>query len=166
MCRNEREIDNTFHPEEYLFRRVPTKIWDTPDPMPEADAIELPDISVGRSRYGHPEWTRLDPENDRYFKSWGIIGVKVGLIPPSYQPEGGPAFAYTPSHQPLEQDYPHTEIQAFQGELQLSTKESVPEELHLEWRGLLLSQMEALLQPRERRDIRQQPPTSHVLEPV
>jgi hypothetical protein len=166
MVSNARAVDPQFHPAEYLFRRVPTRLWDGDDPKPEVDAVELPDISVERSRYAHPEWARLDPDNDKYFKAWGVLGVKVGLIPPCHQPEGGPEFRYETSHQPLPLNYPHAEVRAYQGEQHLATEELVPEEMHLEWRGMLLAAMEPLIRPREKRDIRQHSPVSHELETV
>lgn len=44
-----------FSPEEYLFRRVPTHIWDDPAEELGVEAIELPHVSVGRSKYGHAD---------------------------------------------------------------------------------------------------------------
>ncbi len=41
-----------FAPEEYLFRRVPFVLWPSADDPLEVDAIELPDMFVGRSRMG------------------------------------------------------------------------------------------------------------------
>lgn len=43
----------------------------------DVDAIELPDMSVGRSRLAHPEWLRLA----RGCHDWGIVGFEVEGIP-------------------------------------------------------------------------------------
>jgi hypothetical protein len=149
MRRDGRPVVDTFHPDEYLFRRVPTSIWDAPDPLPTVDAIELPDISVGRSLLGHPEWVRFDTVNGKYFNKWGVGGVQIKNIPPAFQPEGCPLFTYRAFHDPLEGDYPHSEIRAFEGEIHLSTEESVPEDLHLEWRATLLGAIKVMIPPRE-----------------
>jgi hypothetical protein len=76
-------------------------------------------------------------------------------------------FTYRACHDPLEGDYPHSEVRAFDGDDQhLATKDSVPEELHLEWRIMLREASVALIPPRENRAIRQHCPVSHELEPM
>ena len=53
MRREERDGEYPhFDPEEYLFRRVPLILWPSADDLVEVDAVELPDMSVGRSRMG------------------------------------------------------------------------------------------------------------------
>jgi len=55
MRANGRPEDPYFVAEEFLFRRIPTQIWDDPTEDLGIEAIELPDVSVGRSKYGHAE---------------------------------------------------------------------------------------------------------------
>ena len=43
-----------FDAEEFLFRRVPLILWPSADDPVEVDAVELPDMSVGRSLSGIP----------------------------------------------------------------------------------------------------------------
>jgi hypothetical protein len=66
---------------EYLYRRVPHELWD-PDADPgelpiDVDAVEMPDMSVGRSRFAHPEWLRLAAGCE----DWGVVGFQVQDIP-------------------------------------------------------------------------------------
>ncbi|MEZ6142330.1 MAG: hypothetical protein R3B84_17360 [Zavarzinella sp.] len=165
MKRSGRPIVADFHPEEYLYRRVPTRIWPAKDSILDIAAIELPDISTARSEFGHPEWLRLDYVNQRVFKKWGIIGVQIKNIIPASCLDNGKVFTYRVSHVPLEVDYPHSEIQAFDGEQHLNTSEAVlPEELHLEWRANLLEVFETFIPPGEDWAIREEPPGSHVPE--
>ncbi|QEG26465.1 hypothetical protein GobsT_12040 [Gemmata obscuriglobus] len=99
-------------------------------------------------------------------KNWGVIGVRVRLVPPMCQPDGGPLFTYRVVHVPLDYDYPHSEVRAFDGERHLDSKESVlPEDLHLEWRATLLEACEVMIRPNEQCSIRNDPPKSHEPEP-
>src|SRR5262249_6547081 len=130
MRRNGRPIIPHFLKDEYLYRRVPLRICDDAASPLEVSAVELPDISVGRSKFGHPEWLRLD--KDRNFDGWGVIGVQVQDVPPERWLEGSFRFRFQPTHVPEEWNYPHAEIQAFQGEKHIQMLEELPEEVHLE----------------------------------
>lgn len=165
MKRTGRAGIEAFHQEEVLFRRVPTSIWPSADAPIPLDAIILPDISMARSSLGHPEWLRLDLHANIFRKNWGVIGVLVRHIPITYQLDGGPLFSYRVQHAPLENDYPHSEVQAFDGERHLDTRESVPEDLHLEWRANLLEAFNTYIRPSEQWAIRNAPPKSYVPEP-
>ena len=67
-----RADDETEYPhfaaDEVLYRRVPLVLWPSTDDDIELDAIELPDMSVARSRFGHPEWVRFDVVNGHHFE--------------------------------------------------------------------------------------------------
>lgn len=166
MKRSGRPAIETFDDQEYLYRRVPTAIWPSADVPLTVDAVKLPDISMARSALGHPEWLRLDTHAGIFRKNWGVIGLQCVRIRPAFQPADGPPFTYRIVHVPLDDDYPHSEVQAFEGEKHLNTKESVlPEELHLEWRATLLEVHEVMIRPHEQLSIRSAPPTSHVPEP-
>ncbi|MSU77045.1 MAG: hypothetical protein EXS16_03005 [Gemmataceae bacterium] len=132
--------DAAFPKAEFLFRRVPLGLWDDASQPVEVNAVELPDISCGRSKYGHPEWLRLDRVNgnDRYFEGWGVIGFQVSDIPPERWDLGVFQFTFTPFHAPEEWNYPHSEIRVFAGERHIDLLDVLPEDIHLEWRELLL----------------------------
>jgi len=61
---------------------VPLVLWPSADDPVEVDAVQLPDMSVGRSRFGHPEWVRFDVGNNVHFEDWGVIGFRVRSIHP------------------------------------------------------------------------------------
>ena len=64
-----------FDKAEYLYRRVPHGLWDDDAiglPI-DVDAIEMPDMSVSRSKFAHPEWLRLASGCD----DWGVVGFQV-----------------------------------------------------------------------------------------
>lgn len=155
-----------FDPNEYLFRRVPLALWSSADDPVEVDAVELPDMSVGRSRFGHPEWVRFDVVNNVHFEDWGVIGFRVRSIHPRFWVNGIEEFTFEPCHDPLEQDYPHTEVRVFLNGQHVPTLDGVPEDIHLKWREMLLREVERLIRPEQVVPVRDDRPTSHVLEPL
>ena len=54
MMSNGRVVDDNFQDDERLFRRIKPEHLDGDEPS--IAAIELPDMSVGRSKYGSAEW--------------------------------------------------------------------------------------------------------------
>lgn len=164
MCANERPNDPHFHQEEYLFRRVPTLIWEDPASDFDVDAVELPDLSVGRSKHGHAEWVRFDVINHRFYEDWGVVAVQVQDIPPMLWKDGV-AFAFRVQHSPLELDYPHSEICAFEGERHLQEPGAIPPGIDLEWRERLLRRLHKIIKPYQRVVVRERAPISHKLEP-
>ena len=77
MYQLEKEPDQHFRDDEHLFRRVPHELWE--DDHVNVDAIDLPDMSVQREKYGPAQSARLTSEDHH---DWGVIGFRVGDIPP------------------------------------------------------------------------------------
>lgn len=157
MLKNGRQADQGFQPEEYLYRRVPLVLWDDGDDPIEIDAIELPDMSVMRGKYGHPEWTRLQ---DDEFAEWGVIGFRVQDIPPKLLHLGVFVWTFHPRHMPLHNNYPHSEVQAVENGVHINakTKDRLDPALYLRWREMLLRSVRKLIQPHQKVEIRQTPP--------
>ena len=154
MLRNGRPEDQAFHSDEYLYRRVPLKLWDDGDDPLEIDAVELPDMSVIRGKYGHPEWARLQSEE---YSQWGVIGFQVQGIPPSLQHLGVFVWTFTPWHVPLHKNYPHSEVRAYENNVHINAKRShyLDPDLHLRWRELLLRRIKKIIRPHEQVEIHQ-----------
>jgi len=159
-----RPVDPHFHPEEFLFRRVPTWMWDHQGDELGVDAVQLPDISVGRSKHAHPEWVRFDVVNGTFFEDWGVVGVQVQDIPPEMWRDGVFRFTFRACHAPLERDYPHSEIRAFEDGVHVNASARMPEDIHLIWRERLLRRLRTIIKPHQKVVIRQTPPVSHKLE--
>jgi len=164
MRQGGRHQDPHFYKEEYLYRRIPDVIWDDPNldfPF-DIDAMKLPDISTGRSKYGHPEWLRVGHER---FEHWAVVGFQVQDIPPERWSAGVFRYVYRPVHLPEELNYPHAEVRAFEqtdgGEKHIQMEGMLPEEADLEWRELLLRKIRVFLKPHEPATIRQTAPVSH-----
>ena len=108
-----RPADPIFLPREWLYRRVPHINWDDDEVLIEA--IDLPDMSVNRQKYGPPQWVRLNSEE---YADWGVIGFQVASLPPPIQQYGIFMYDFRPVHSPLSKNYPHTEVQAYETHLE------------------------------------------------
>ncbi len=164
MKTNGRPREPRFDPAEHLFRRVPLSIWDDPTERPGPEAVELPDMSVGRSKFGHAEWVRFDVVNGQHYEDWGILGVLVSDIPPRFWDLGVFQYTFVPCHDPEERDYPHSEVRAYNNGVHIRLADALPEDIHLKWRVALLREMDPIIKPRQKVPTREQPPRSHLLE--
>src|SRR5947207_1350946 len=100
----------------------------------ELDAIELPDMSVNRSKYGRPEWLLLLDSRD----GWGVAAFQVADIPSELVHQGVIRFTFRPFHRPFKHNYPHSEVWAFENGVHIDAKEKLNPDLHLRWRERLL----------------------------
>jgi hypothetical protein len=151
-----RSPDQTFLPDEMLYRRVRPEVWDDDDiPL---DAIEFPDMSVTREKYGPPEAARWEFHN---YLDWGVVGFRVSDIPPETIFQGAFIYRMRPSHEPTKINYPHSEVQVFESswgspmvEIRIDrTKISgVTREARQEWREMLRRACQAVLKPYEKPD--------------
>jgi hypothetical protein len=168
MRRDNRHLVPHFNKEEYLFRRVPLDYWDEPCDVRglDVDAVQMPDVSVGRSQFGHPEWVRFDVFNNRFYEEWGILGFQVRHIPGEHHKDGTDLFTFKPVHQPDEMDYPHSETQASKNGVHITEQDAdeLPEDVHLAWREKLLRKAETIIKPRQKVEIRDKLPASYKLE--
>lgn len=122
MLQRGRPEDDRFEPSEHLYRRVPHVLWE--DDYINLDAIELPDMSVNREKYGPPQWVRLLGEE---YHDWGVIGFHVIDIPPEMQHLGVHIYRFRPRHVPHKRNYPHSEVQAY-----YANSDSIDAEQHID----------------------------------
>jgi hypothetical protein len=165
MRANGRPKDPHFHRDEYLFRRVPTQIWDDPSSELGVEAVALPDLSVGRSKYSHAEWVRFDTDHNHFYASWAVVGIQVDSVPAEIWKEGVFHFTFRVIHDPDDKNYPHSVVSAFENDKHINLLDNLPEDLHLKWREKVLRRTETIIKPFQKVRVRQQPPTSHKLEP-
>lgn len=158
MRTEDRAADQAFNTNEYLYRRVPLEHWEERDDFIELDAIELPDMSVVRSKYAHPEWARF--EGDKYkYSDWGVIGFLVGDIPTPLQHLGVFLCTFRAEHVPLKKNYPHSEVRAFEDGRHIDDfAGELDHHLHMRWRELLSRRLRKFLAPREVVEVRQEAP--------
>jgi hypothetical protein len=145
MLTKERKPDPHFADDEELFRRF------NPDDLDgtrvATDAIELPDMSMNRSKYGPAAWLLLDED----FQHWGVFAVKVGDLPRELLHLGQFRYTFEPRHVPLKYNYPHSEVWAFlEGvHIDLKNESLLDHEAHQCWRQLLVWKTRIAISPRE-----------------
>ena len=131
-------------PSEYLYRRVSPTLWD--EAGIEVDAVDLPDMSTNRARFGPPEWALLVDEDCR---SWAVVGFMVRDIPPELVHLGVERYAFSPMHAPTKNNYPHSEVRCFRNGVHINAKKDLDRELHLRWREKLLWKVRTFIRPAE-----------------
>jgi hypothetical protein len=134
--------DQTFEDDEHLFRGFhPDALCGT---SIELDAIELPDMSVNRGKYGPPEWVLLLDG----FEGWGVASFQVKDIPRELLHLGLLLFTFIPVHVPLKLNYPHSEVRAYdENGNRIKAKERLDPDMHLRWRECLLQKIHVIIFP-------------------
>jgi hypothetical protein len=108
MFRRERPVDPDFQPDERLYRRCPDTEVVEGEPFTDQIAF-YPAMSVNRSKYGQAQDV-LYPD---YFTRFGVLSFLVGGIPGSFRPDEGTLYEWIPSHEPLEENYAHSEVRTY-----------------------------------------------------
>lgn len=148
MKRAGRPLDPDFAPSECLYRRISPTSFQNGEI--DVDAVNLPDVSTMRSKYTpQPEWVLIDPDRGYDFRHWGIAQVRVDGIPKMSRG----IVKFSPCHDPSENNYPHTEIRAYDATGEHLTGMPIARllspEVHLDFRERLLRKMTILQQPSE-----------------
>lgn len=107
-------IDPDFEPHEALYRRIQPGLYPFTEPLSQAimqKLITFPDCSVNRSKYSKPEDV-LEPD----YLQWGILQFLVQDVPIRLQ-DGDSISTFKVVHCPLLENYAHSEIQSFKGDI-------------------------------------------------
>lgn len=143
MMTLDRLPDPIFAPDEDLYRRF------DPDDLDgvhiSIDALELPDMSVNRSKYGPAEWTRLLDTS----RNWGVLAFRVGDIPPELLHLGTIRYSFAPEHVPLKRNYPHAEVRSYKEGVHIDLKNyaELDPDLNQRWRQQLAWKCRVILKP-------------------
>jgi hypothetical protein len=160
----ERPSDPHFDRQEYLYRRVPDAMWVAGEQPPfELDAIGMPDMSVGRSKYGHPEWLRLERAD---FALWGVFGFRVGEMS-TQEYDNGIRYHFEANHVPEPGNFPHSEVWAYRESLdkqrhRVKSVDDLPPDMYLAWREEIHRAAIVFLHKGQQWNIRDVSPKSHV----
>jgi hypothetical protein len=109
----------------------------------EVDAIDAVNISVNRSKYGPPQWARIDDEHE----TWGVIYFLVQDIPEQRQYMGHITYRITVEHVPERRNYCHSEIRLYRDGNQVLRDDDLEREFSLLWREFLLTVAKIALRP-------------------
>jgi len=133
MLRRGRPPDpEPFREEEELFRAFEPEAWEG-DHI-SIDAIGLPDLSVNWGKHGPAEWLLLLDT----FVGCGVGAFKVADVPKSLEHLGVYIYTFGLVHDPTENNYPHSVIQAFDEEgRHIEEPQTLNPQVHLRWRNRL-----------------------------
>lgn len=147
MRSNGRAPDDDFGPDELLFRRFPPQAF--VDNELELDSVQLPDISTMRQRYTEdPCWVLLDVTGKQDFSSWGIAAVRISKLPREVWHHATNKYDFVVAHAPLSNNYPHSEIRAFDSSRKhLRENSEIPPDVGLCFRERLLRVMKVHRRP-------------------
>ncbi len=106
MYRVGRPIDSYFEEDELLYNRCRLEHVDGERLLPTG--IRFPDWSVNRGKYSEPEDV-LIPE----YWDWGIAQFEVSSVPKSLNLPGNTQFEFRVEHDPLENNYSHSEVRTY-----------------------------------------------------
>lgn len=110
MFRNGRPLDPVFEPTEDLYLRCSAEHVDVEQKHALPLAVTFTNQSVNRGKYSKPEWVLVP----RWF-DWGIAAFTVQDVPESLSSEGKVRYDFKVEHDPLEDNYAHSEIRTYKG---------------------------------------------------
>jgi hypothetical protein len=143
MKRNGRPEDPHFDDNEKLYRRLPPGFLD--GRLIAIEALELPDMSVNREKFGPPQWLLIGD-----YEGWGVFGFEVQHIPAELLQDGVTKYTFGPRHRPLKNNYPHSEVWAFRDGRHIDAKNSdllLDPEAHQRWRQRLAWKCRIVIRP-------------------
>lgn len=106
MLRNGRPEEPSFEAGESLFFRYGKGQF--VEGFLAIAAIRFPKTSVNRGRFSEAEDVLFSPTGA--YDGLGAVEFKVGDIPPRVQQPQGPTYLFFMHHDPLEENYSHSEI--------------------------------------------------------
>jgi hypothetical protein len=142
MLRRGRQPDNDFADSEELYRAFGA--GELEGDRLAMDAIELPDLSVNRGKYG-PAHCLLTLDR---FQGCGVAACTVGDIPAELEHLGRFHYYFRVAHDPTENNWPHSVIQAFdENQQHIQDKDLLDPDLHLRWRNRLRQRLRVRIRP-------------------
>jgi hypothetical protein len=143
MMTKDRKPDPVFKDDEDLYRRF--KPEDIDGARVSVDALELPDMSVNRSKYGPAKWLLLDEE----YADWGVFAFRVGDLPRELLHNAVQLYRFDPRHVPHKFNYPHSEVWVFLDDKHIDAKTEflLDPDLHQRWRQKLIWKSRIVIHP-------------------
>lgn len=140
LLRRGRPVDPVFDPGEHLYRRLRAVDIDQ-DGRVEPTSLESPDFSVNRSKYSEPDDVVISHPR------CGIAAFTVEEVPRSLLSGGDIEYRFSVEHDPLDDDYAHSEVRSYKDGKRLAPKKS-PKAVRTKFRLILASKMRVLREPK------------------
>lgn len=152
MLRNDRDDDQNFDPDEFLYMRW-GKADLTDDDRVRPENIRCPDQSVNREKHNGRDWFVLlpDPEHPKS-PAWlcmGVLRFRVSNVPKPIE-HAGSEHTFSVVHDPTDRNFHHCELRAFKDGRRNPKK--VAREAKKHFRTALGLAVELVIAPNEQHD--------------
>jgi len=148
MYRNGRPLDAAFLANERLFFRCTLDgIGDEGRIKPAS--IHPPDQSVNREKYSSCRDVLLPDGSPRskVWILWGVAMILVEDVPPETRSAGGIAFRFTVEHDPLDDNYGHSELRVYKNGQRERDKKKMNSQVKKEYRTKLALRTRVVIKP-------------------
>jgi hypothetical protein len=147
MFRNGRSVDQQFSSNEPLFFRCKSE-WIDSGRLKSA-YIRFPDQSVNRAKYSKASDVLIPDtqQKSRDWIYWGVAQVNVNDIPSPTQSIGGVAYKFTVEHDPVDDNYGHSELRVYKGKDRVGDTENVNKGIKKEYRAELAKKTRICIMP-------------------
>ncbi len=148
MYRNGRPVVPDLENTEKLYFRCLRSSIDTSGRIKHA-SIRFPDQSVNREKFSSPTDVLL-PDKSKSSKDWilwGVAFVIVSDVPSELISDGGIYYSFTAEHDPLDDNYGHTELRAYKSGKRESKKKKINKTVQKEYRVKLAFRTKVAVQP-------------------
>jgi hypothetical protein len=133
------EPDPNFAPSELLFRRVP--IEDVANGSVSDSSLPSPSFSVNREKYCTAE------QVVQAWQGFRVAAFMVGDIPVELKSDGGEVFNFGVEHTPEQDNYAHSDVNAYQEGMKLESTKKPPRHVRKKFRDLLRQRIAILDTP-------------------
>jgi len=114
MLRCGRPLDNEFSPDELLYLRCQFAWLDVNRRLKPAN-VHFPDQSTNREKFcaAYDVLLPTTVPNSHQWLCWGVVAIRVSDVPTHAETTGGTEMTFTVEHDPIEDNYGHTELRAY-----------------------------------------------------
>lgn len=142
-----RPLDPEFASEEWLYFRCMAE-WIECGRIKPAN-VHFPDQSVNRQKYSRPRDVLLpdDSEESCNWLLWGVVGIQVRDLPPEMRTGGGIPYSFPVEHDPLPNNYSHSELRVFKNGVRETSKGKINNQIKKEYRTRLALRTSVIVSP-------------------
>jgi hypothetical protein len=149
MYRRGRSIDNLFDSTEELYVRC-KKDWINDGESIKPANIRFPDQSVNRAKYSKPRDVLLPDSSGRYREQihWGVARITVNDVPRVIVSTGGGVEChFTVEHDPLEDNYGHSELRVYKEGNRVKDGKKVNQKVKKQYRTIVGLKSRVIVRP-------------------
>ncbi|MDZ4820637.1 MAG: hypothetical protein SGJ20_16860 [Planctomycetota bacterium] len=148
MIRDDRGLDDDFQSNEKLFFRCKAE-WIDQNGRIRLAHVRAPDQSVNREKFSkrYDVLLPIDDTSSPKLIYWGVASVDVQDVPTHGVSTGGLIFSFTVEHDPLENNYGHTELRAYKNNKREMKSDNINKAVRKEYRAKLAERTRIEISP-------------------